>query len=318
VTLPSLVDLMTGAKPFEIKLKFSHRAESSRFGLLFEGEYGWAEFAPFSYHPAGHQARWLQAALEMGWGILPEPKSEKVLVNSIVPELPLAQVGTLVKNVGAQTVKVKFASKNVKADIEILERISSVIEKPKFRIDFNQGLTADIVKDYLSAFSDFEIEYLEEPSKDKIIIDKIKDNFALAIDESIRLQSNAIDLTWVNEYGWADYWILKPIPLGGFTRTKQIAEAATKPVVISGSFDSSCGLYLTTLAASWLSELPAGAATGSLLETDVIENPLIAANGEIAVKKVIPEIISAPPEAVIGKLFRQLETAYYELVQLEG
>ena len=82
MTLPSLVDLMKGAKPFEIKLKFSHQAETSRFGLLFEGENGWAEFAPFSYHSATHQARWLQAALEMGWGNLPEPKFKKVLVLS--------------------------------------------------------------------------------------------------------------------------------------------------------------------------------------------------------------------------------------------
>lgn len=318
MTLPSLVDLMKGAKPFEIKLKFSHQAETSRFGLLFEGENGWAEFAPFSYHSATHQARWLQAALEMGWGNLPEPKSKKVLVNSIVPTLPLTKVETLVKNNGAQTVKVKFASKSLKSDIEILEKIASVINKPKFRIDFNQGLTSDLVEGYLAALSDFEIEYLEEPSKDKLIIDKIKDSFALAIDESIRLQNNAVDLTWVNEFSWADYWILKPIPLGGFARTQQLAEVATKPIVISGSFDSSCGLYLTTLSASWLSDLPAGAATGSLLETDVIENPLKPVNGEIVVEKVVPEIIRPPADAIIGKLFRQLEAAYYELVQLEG
>lgn len=318
MTLPSLVDLMKGARPFEIKLKFSLRAESSRYGLLFEGANGWAEFAPFAHHTTSHQARWLQAALEMGWGVLPEPKSKKVLVNSIVPKLPLDQVETLVKDNGAQTIKVKFSSQNVETDIQILERVSRVIKKPKFRIDFNQGLTFQLVDDYLSAFSDFEIEYLEEPSEEQIVIKKITNRYPLAIDESIRLQTDPLDFAWIKEYSWADFWILKPIPLGGFARTKQIAEKATKPIVISGSFDSSCGLYLTTLSASWLSELPAGAATGALLQTDVIKKPLIPINGEIVVEKIAPEIISPPPEAVIGKLFRQLEAAYYELVQLEG
>ncbi len=318
MSLPSLVDLMKGAKPFEIKLDFTLRGESSRFGLLLEGPYGWGEFAPFAYHSANHQARWLQAAVEMGWKQLPNPKKSEVPVNAIVPFSDLSRVEKLVKTVGSNTIKVKFAAKDLAADLAILEKISQTVTSPIFRIDFNQALTADLTQEYLDGLADFNVEYLEEPSTDLAVIKKIKQRIPIAIDESIRLQTEAIDLTWVKNLDWADFWILKPIPLGGFSRTQLIAEAATKPVVISGSFDSSCGLYLTTLAATWLSELPAGAATGALLKTDVTANSLIPSKGMVEVKKVVPDLITTPPESVVGKLFRQLETAYFELVQLEG
>lgn len=309
---------MKGAKPFEIKLDFTLRGESSRFGLLLAGPNGWGEFAPFAYHSASHQARWLQAAIEMGWGELPNPKKTQIPVNAIVPSLDLKKIKELVKAVGSQTIKVKFSAQDLKKDLEIVERISEVITDPIFRIDFNQALSNQATDSYLAALVDYKIEYLEEPSEDLAVVQKIKEKFPIAIDESIRLQANATDLTWMQKFGWADYWILKPIPLGGFERTAQIAQAANKPIVISGSFDSSCGLYLTTLAASWLSDLPAGAATGSLLKTDVTADTLVPHNGTISVEKVTPDSIISPPESVVGKLFRQLEAAYFELVQLEG
>lgn len=318
MSVPSLVELMKAAKPFEVKLDFALRGESSRFGLLIEGPNGWGEFAPFAYHSASHQARWLQAAIEMGWGNLPKPNKREIPVNAVIPALTLNKVAALVKAVGAQTVKVKFAAKNLAADLSILKEIAQVIDKPIFRIDFNQELTPADADNYLAALADFEIEYLEEPSEDLTVINRIKDKFPIAIDESIRLQSDATDLTWTSRYPWADYWILKPIPLGGFHRVEKIVQAATKPVVISGSFDTSCGLYLTTLAASWFSALPAGAATGALLTSDVITKTLVPKNGMISVQKISPNSIIAPPESVVGKLFRQLEAAYFELVQLEG
>jgi O-succinylbenzoate synthase len=318
VSIPSLVDLMKGAKPFEIKLKFSLNGEASRFGLLIEGPHGWGEFAPFANHSATHQARWLQAAIEMSWGNLPEPKKTSIPVNAIVPAMPNSEIKDLVTSVGAQNIKVKFSSHDLAADLSILQSISEVVHTPKFRIDFNQKMNPELVDDYLAALKDFDIEYLEEPSEESEIIKKIKEYYPIAIDETIRLQRDACDLSWADNYLWADYWILKPIPLGGFNRTSQIAKKANRPVIISGSFDSSVGLYLTTLSASWLSDLPAGAATGALLQTDVISSPIAPANGEIVVKKITPETIIEPEMARIGKLFRQLENAYFELLQLEG
>jgi o-succinylbenzoate synthase len=318
VSFPSLVDLMKGAKPFEIKLKFSLNGEASRFGLLIQGPNGWGEFAPFANHSATHQARWLQATIEMGWGNIPEPNKSSIPVNAIVPALPTSEVKDLVLSVGAKTIKVKFTASALAANLSILQNISEVIDKPKFRIDFNQKINPELVDDYLTALKDFDIEYLEEPSAESEIIKKIKEHYPIAIDETIRLQRDACDLKWVDSNSWADYWILKPIPLGGFNRTSQIVQQANRPVVISGSFDSSVGLYLTTLSASWLSDLPAGAATGALLQTDVISSPIAPAKGEITVKKITPETTVEPEMARIGKLFRQLENAYFELLQLEG
>jgi o-succinylbenzoate synthase len=318
VSIPSLVDLMVGAKPFQLDLKFSLRDEAARFGLLLSGPNGWGEFAPFAYHSATHQARWLQAAIEMSWGNLPNPKKEKVKVNAIVPAVEVSKIPALISSVGSKSVKVKFSAEDVELDLKKLAAVLEVEPKAKFRIDFNQALKADLVDQYLSALSDFDIEYLEEPSSDGALIKKIQKSFAVAIDESIRLQNDAANLNWMDEFSWADYWILKPIPLGGFERVQKIAEVSKKPVVISGSFDSSVGLYLTTLCASWFSDLPAGAATGSLLSRDVIEYPLVATDGEILVKKIEPETILTPAEERVGKLFRQLEAAYFELLQLEG
>ncbi len=318
MSLPSLVDLMKGAKPFQINLKFALNSESARFGLLLPGPQGWGEFAPFAHHPITHQARWLQAAIEMGWGNLPAPKTEKVLVNAIVPTMDQLKLAEVVAAVGAKTVKVKFNGEDTTADIQKLTDVLAIRNDAVFRIDFNQTLKLEKVKDYLAALSDYKIEYLEEPSSDSKIINEIQKKYPIAIDETIRLQLNATDLAWLNEYSWADYWILKPIPLGGFKRVELIAKASQKPVVISGSFDSSVGLYLTTLCASWFSDLPAGAATGSLISQDVINNPLVASKGEILVTRVEPQAVITPSEERVGKLFRQLEAAYFELLQLEG
>ena len=91
----------------------------------------------------------------------------------------------------------------------------------------------------------------------------------------------------------ADFLIVKPIPLGGIKRFKQLLAKVREDtkIVISGSMDTSIGLYLTALAQTLIPEqkrLVAGGGTGLMLKTDLVSETIVPQNGFIEVKKLAP------------------------------
>jgi len=118
-------------------------------------------------------------------------------------------------------------------------------------------------------------------------------NIPVAIDENPRLANDATNPEHIKTItDVADFVVLKPIPVGGIKRFQSIAEQVIKSgkkVVVSGSMDTSIGLYETLLAQSLLgesSQLVAGAGTGSILSTDVVTQTLRAHNGVIEIKRL--------------------------------
>src|SRR5699024_6773025 len=107
------------------------------------GPCGWAEWAPFPEYDDADAARWLAAALELGWGRLPPPVREVVGVNATVPAVPASQVGAVLARFdGCRTAKVKVAERG-QSLAEDLARVGEVRRvlgpRARVRIDANGG-----------------------------------------------------------------------------------------------------------------------------------------------------------------------------------
>ena len=286
---------LSNLKTFRVELTDAMRGNEFREGVLIQGDFGWSEFAPFPHHTIEHSARWLQAALEMAWSKLPEPIEKHIKVNAISTSPDPKKAIDILKATGCKTLKVKLNGINLDNDIEFLEAIISAYPDIIFRIDFNGSLKLENAVSYFNRLSEFKIEYIEQPCKN---IDEIKElksltNIKVAIDENLRLASDATNPEHIKTItDAADFVVIKPIPVGGIKRFQSIAEqviSSGKKVVVSGSMDTSIGLYETLLAQSLLgenSQLVAGAGTGSILSTDVVTQTLRAHNGVIEIKRL--------------------------------
>jgi O-succinylbenzoate synthase len=112
----------------------------------------------------------------------------------------------------------------------------------------------------------------------------------LAVDESIRKNLGS-DLTKLKDV--ADVAIIKWAPTGGFKSALEVIEKIQLPVVVSSALDSSVGISHGLSLAAAIPNLygPCGLATIALLAADVTSQPLIAENGVIKNRRVIPDLI---------------------------
>jgi O-succinylbenzoate synthase len=293
--MQSKENALSNLKTFRVELTDAMRQEKFREGVLIRGDFGWSEFAPFSHHTIEHSARWLQAALEMAWSKLPDPIEKQIKVNAISTSPDPKKAIEILTATGCKTLKVKLNGTNLDSDIAFLEAVISAYPEIIFRIDFNGSLKLSDALNYSNRLSEFNIEYIEQPCKS---IEEIKELKALtkipvAIDENLRLANDATNPEHIKTItDFADFVVIKPIPVGGIKRFQSIAEQVIKggkKVVVSGSMDTSIGLYETLLAHSLLgesSQLVAGAGTGSILSTDVVTQTLRAHNGVIEIKRL--------------------------------
>jgi o-succinylbenzoate synthase len=293
--MQSKENALSNLKTFRVELTDAMRQETYREGVLIRGDFGWSEFAPFPHHTIEHCARWLQAALEMAWSKLPEPIEKQIKVNAISTSPDPNKAIDILTATRCKTLKVKLSGTNIDSDIAFLKTIISAYPEIVFRIDFNGSLKISDALNYSNKLSEFNIEYIEQPCKS---IEEIKELKALtkipvAIDENLRLANDATNPEHIKTItDVADFVVVKPIPVGGIKRFQSIAEQVIKSgkkVVVSGSMDTSIGLYETLLAQSLLgesSQLVAGAGTGSILSTDVVTETLRAHNGVIEIKRL--------------------------------
>lgn len=282
-------------KTFRVELTDAMRQQKFREGVLIRGDFGWSEFAPFPHHTVEHSARWLQAALEMAWSKLPEPIEKQIKVNAISTSPDPKKAIDILTATGCKTIKIKFDGTDIESDIAFLETVSSAFPEIIFRIDFNGSLKISDAINYLNRLTEFKIEYIEQPCKSVEEIKELKNltKIPVAIDENLRLASDATSPEHIKTItDVADFVVIKPIPVGGIMRFQNIAEQVIKngkKVVVSGSMDTSIGLYETLLAQSLLgesSQTVAGAGTGSILSTDVVTQTLKAHNGLIEIKRL--------------------------------
>ncbi len=285
--------------PFQLKVvsipvKYNFRQIKNREIALFEGPQGWSEFSPFIEYNNKESATWLKAALEAATKPAPKPIRDEVAVNATLPNVKVDQVSSLLASFnGCTTIKVKV--NDFVNDHLLLQEILQNIPDAKFRLDVNGSWNLEEaiinLRNYAQEFSD-RIDYVEQPCRDISDLKSLRQmvKIPLAVDESIRKNLGS-DLTKLKEV--ADVAIIKWAPTGGFQSALEVIEKIQLPVVVSSALDSSVGISHGLSLAAAIPNLygPCGLATVALLEADVTSQPLIAENGFIKNRRVVPDLI---------------------------
>ena len=109
----------------------------------------------------------------------------------------------------------------------------------------------------------------------------------VAADESVRKASDPLA---VAEAKAADVLVIKAQPLGGISSALEITTRANLPITVSSALETSIGISmgLHLAAAVEVESFDAGLATVALLTDDVCEEPFIAKNSKLEVKRAVP------------------------------
>ncbi|MGI5228898.1 o-succinylbenzoate synthase [Actinoallomurus sp. CA-142502] len=272
---------------FAIPMRTRFRGVTRREGALVRGRAGWGEFSPFPEYGPAECARWLAAAYEAadeGW---PEPRRTRIPVNVTVPAVGPEAAHAIVRSSGCRTAKVKVAEpgQDEREDIARVEAVRDALGPGgRVRVDANGAWDPDTAVRMLRALG--ELEYAEQPcaTLEELAAVRARVDTPVAADESIR---RAEDPLRVRAADAADIVVLKVQPLGGVRAALAVAEACGLPVVVSSAVETSVGLAAGLALAAALPELPyaCGLGTLSLLESDVVADPLAAVDGVIEVRR---------------------------------
>jgi O-succinylbenzoate synthase len=274
---------------YSIPMRTHFRGITRREGVLIHGPAGWGEFSPFAEYGARESARWLATAREAAYDGWPAPVRDRIPVNVTVPAVGPERAYAITKVSGCRTAKVKVAEPG-QGDADDLARVEAVRDAigpaGKVRIDVNGAWDVDHAQRMIRLLDRFDLEYAEQPCATLAELAKVRlrVDVPIAADESIR---RAEDPIRVRAAEAADIAVLKVQPLGGVREALRIAEACGLPVVVSSALETSVGLAAGLALAAALPALPyaCGLATLSLLEGDVVGDPLLAEAGEIRVRR---------------------------------
>ena len=299
----SIENLAEQAVAFSVPLAMEFRSSHSRQGVVFSGPNGWGEFAPFADYSDELAGRWLAGALELAFGNLPKLERTEVPVNAIIPATDevtaFELVQKAVQNFGVTTIKVKVAQtgQNLADDVARVRAVRSAlvangVPDGKVRLDVNGGWSLDQAKTAVPALTKAagELEYLEQPCADLSDIAELRKatDTQIAIDEALR-QVTELDILAIRDA--ADLLVVKSIPLGGVNATLRLIDRLDMPVVVSGSMDTSVGLYSALHLAGSVPELAGacGLGTGTLLALDLVPETSLPKNGVMEVVRTIPD-----------------------------
>ncbi|WP_141575637.1 o-succinylbenzoate synthase [Actinomadura sp. WMMA1423] len=277
---------------YSIPMRTRFRGVTRREGALLHGPAGWGEFSPFAEYGPAECARWLAAAREAareGW---PAPVRDRIPVNATIPAVDPERAFRMTRESGCRTAKVKVAERG-QSDADDLARVEAVRAaigpRGRVRIDANGGWDVDRAARMIRSLDRWELEYAEQPcaTLEELAAVRRRVDVPIAADESIR---RAEDPLKVRAAGAADVAVLKVQPLGGVAASLRVAEACGLPVVVSSAVETSVGLAAGVALAAALPELryACGLGTLSLLEGDVVRDPLRPAAGEVEVRR--PEV----------------------------
>ncbi len=280
---------------YSLPLRNRFRGITVREGLLVRGSVGWAEWSPFAEYARPEIDAWWQATREAAELGFPEPVRDRVPVNVTVPAVGPEVAHRLVSGSGCRTAKVKVAEpgQSFGDDLARVEAVRDALGADgRIRVDANGAWDVDTALANLKLLARLGLEYAEQPCAGVRELAELRRRLAragvdvlIAADESIRRSG---DPERVVAEQAADIAVLKVQPLGGVRRCLELAERLGLPVVVSSALESSVGLAAGVALAAALPELPyaCGLNTATMFTTDVTAAPLVAVDGEIAVRPV--------------------------------
>jgi O-succinylbenzoate synthase len=289
-----MIEALTGrgferVRVYSIPMRTRFRGIIRREGVLVHGPAGWGEFSPFAEYGPAECARWLAAAREAAVDGWPAPVREAIPVNVTIPAVGPERAHAMTAASGCRTAKVKVAERG-QDEAEDLARVEAVRAAlgpgGRIRVDANGAWDLDTAARMVRALDRFDLEYAEQPcaTLEELARLRLRVDVPVAADESIR---RAEDPLRVRAAEAADIAVIKVQPLGGVRAALRVAEACGLPVVVSSAVETSVGLAAGVALAAALPELPfaCGLGTLSLLEDDVVADPLRAAGGSIPVRR---------------------------------
>ena len=265
------------------------RGVQRREGVLLQGPAGWGEFSPFAEYPPAVAARWLAAATEAATIPWPQPVRTRVPVNVTVPAVGPQEAHDLVRDSGCTTAKVKVAEPG-QAEHEDLDRVEAVRDAlgpaGAIRVDANAAWDVDTAARMITALDRFALEYVEQPCpalEEMARLRRLVD-VPLAADESVRMAADPLAIAGLEA---ADLIVVKVQPLGGVWPALRVVEQIGLPAVVSSALETSIGMAAGVALAAALPELPyaCGLATVTMLEGDVVAEPLVAEGGYLPVRR---------------------------------
>lgn len=300
---PPLADLRATARVVALPLATRFRGIEVREALVFEGPEGWAEFSPFVEYDDLESAAWLSAAIDFAWRPQPHPVRDSIPVNATVPAVSAAAVaGILARFDGCRTAKVKVAEpgQTLADDVARVAAVRAIMgAEGRVRVDANGAWNVDEAEHAFHALAEYDLEYVEQPCASVEELAELRARVTymgipIAADESVR---KAEDPLRVAREGAADLLIVKAAPLGGVRRALEIVAESGLPAVVSSALDTSVGLGMGLALAAALPGLDydCGLGTASLLAADLATEPLLAVDGQIAVRRAVVD-----PDALIA------------------
>lgn len=300
------------AVPFEIPMRLRFRRIDVRRGVLLRGPEGWGEFSPFPEYGTEVAARWLRSAHDAATETWPHPVRNQISINVTVPAVDAEKAHEIVAASGCTTAKVKVAEGDDYARVEAVR--DALGPSGKIRIDVNAAWDVDTAARRIKELDRFELEYVEQPvaSLEEMAALRRMVDVPLAADESVRTAEDPMRVAGLEA---ADIVVIKVQPLSGVRRALEVAEAAGLPTVVSSALETSVGIAAGLALAAALPELPyaCGLGTVSLLERDVVADPLLPVAGNIAVRR--PDVDEAllerckPTDEVADELLARLHRA---------
>ncbi|MFM5904975.1 MAG: o-succinylbenzoate synthase [Micrococcales bacterium] len=293
----SLADLTATARVVSVPLRVRFRGVEHREALLFEGPNGWAEWSPFLEYPDDEAAVWLAAAIEFAFGAAPTLVRDRIEVNATLPAVSPSQVEQVLAGFGKfRTVKIKVAEpgQGLQADLDRIAKVVSIWPNAKLRLDANGGFNVATAQLLANACVEngWKLEYFEQPVASVDQVAELRGLLAalgvlIAADESVRKASDPLAVAKAQA---ADLLVVKAAPLGGVSRALEIVQEAGLPAVVSSALETSVGLSMGLHLAGALEgeARAAGLGTAALLAADVVEDSLVARDGFIEVKRVVP------------------------------
>jgi len=249
---------------------------------LLQGAAGWGECSPLPGYPSD-PAVCRAAAEEAARDGFPVPVRDSIPVNALVDGPFLVQE---IRRYPAVKVKVRDAQ-GVALVAAVRDAVGSGVP---IRVDANGTWDVDLAIEMVARLARYDIEFIEQPVARIDDLARVRRAVAvpIAADECIRTLDDARALRAADA---ADLIVLKQQPLGGVRGALRVYEAAGVPAVVTSMMETSVGLAAGVALAAALPELPyaCGLATLGSLAGDVTHTPLVAADGAIAVRAVVPD-----------------------------